>query len=146
MAKENVGDNGTIQYKNSGDFKPLAAVWDITPNKVLVKQVDTTKLASAADESQAGTPDYGEVSVTISASPANTTLINKWIVTKQTNTFKLTVEDQSDTNDDPTEEFNAWVKEFSPLGEEIKKDEPLKSKLVLKITGVPTFTPDASDD
>jgi hypothetical protein len=139
---ETVGDNGTISYSldNGTTFTALVSVYDIKPNKISVKLVETTKLASEADESQPGTPDYGEVVVTIATIAASTTLINGWIANNKILTFQVTMDDQSGSGAvDTGENFLGWVKEYEPLGGELKKDEVAKSSLTLKITGVPTF-------
>jgi hypothetical protein len=138
MANEAVGDNGLIEYDSGGSvYVALAKIYDISPNKLSVKEVETLKLNSAAMETQPGTPDYGEVTVTIGFIAASTTLINGWVATKSIKTFRITPDDSANT--DSTEIFTAWVKEYEPLGGEWKKDETIKAKLTLRITGVPAF-------
>jgi len=143
--RETTGDCGTISYQvDGGNFIPFAKVVDITPNKISVPQVDTTVLASVANESQAGTPDFGEVSITILTDAANSALITSWITAKKTNVFQITMNDYTWEGTGATDSavaFKGWVKEFSPLGEDLTKDKAVQSKLTLKITGVVELTP-----
>ena len=141
--RETTGDCGTISYKDDNEFKPFAKVVDITPNKITVKQVDTTELKSTADESQAGTPDYGEVSVTIKVTAEISALIKSWIKAKKTNIFQMTMDDYEweggGTNSAVV--FKGWVKEFPPLGDKLEKDKVVQSTLTIKITGEVELTP-----
>ena len=135
-----VGDKATLSYclTSNGTFVPLAAIIEMTPNKISAKEVTTTKLSSDAAESQPGTPDYGECTVTCETSAALTTLVNGWIAAKTIPYFKLSVDDSAST--DSVQAFSAWVKEFEPMAGDLKRDERATSKLTLKITGVASFT------
>jgi hypothetical protein len=161
-ALEPVGDNATLSYSLSGTLStgtltsgtwagnlsgtitavgtltPLSGIYDITPNALAIKEVDTTKIDSLAALSQPGTPDYGEVTLTVGYDNALTTLVNGWVAAKQVLFFAPTVDDFSVA--DSKESFLGWVKGWTPLSEELKKDEPAKAKLTIKITGVANFT------
>src|SRR4051812_2559198 len=114
---ETVGDNATLGYSLAGtltggtlsagtltagalggtvvavgSITPFALIYDITPNKISVAEVPTTKLASAATESQPGTPTYGEVQLTIPFTYAVTATVNGWIAAKTVLFFKATVD------------------------------------------------------
>ncbi len=118
----------------SGTLTALAGIYDITPNSVKPKKVETTKLGSLAATSQPGTPDYGEVKVTLAQNGTMTSLINSWIANKTLNFFKVTIND-ADTPSAMT--FLGWIADWTPLAKELKKDETAKSDLMIQITGVP---------
>ncbi len=121
-----------------GTMTLLGGIYDMTPNEVEIKQVDTTKLAAGAEESQPGTPDYGEVSAIIAYNSANMATVGSWITNKTVQFFKLTVDDFSST--DSAYPFLGWVKKWTPISGDLKKDETAKAKITLKISGTPLFT------
>lgn len=157
---ETVGDNATLGYTQTGTLTNgtltsgtltagalggavvaigtltmVGSIYDITPNKITVAKVETTKLASPSAESQPGTPDYGEVQLTVPFSYSFANAMNTFIAAKALIFFKATVDDFSST--DSSEAFLGWVKEFTPLGGELKKDESAKASLTIQITGTP---------
>lgn len=121
----------------TGTFSLLSGIYDITPNAIVVRQVETTHLDSDADRSQPGTPNYGEVSAELKYTAATTSLINAMVDSKSVQFWQLTVDDFAST--DSAEAFLAYVANWTPLGQSAKKDEVLKGKLTLKITGKAKF-------
>jgi len=157
---ETVGDNATLGYSLAGTLSggtlsggtltagvlggsvvavstitPFASIYDITPNETEVTEVPTTKLASLADESQPGTPNYNEVQLTIPYTYSITSLVNGWIDNKTVLFFKATVDDFTST--DSAESFLGWIKKYTPLSKELKKDEIAKAQITIRITGKP---------
>ncbi len=120
-----------------GTMSAFTGIIDITPNTVSVKSVDTTKLASSAAQSQPGTPDYGQVDVTITYDATQNAVINGWIANKTSQFYKATIDDYST---DSSYAFFGYVLNWTPIGTAGNKDETLKGKLTLKIDGVPLFT------
>lgn len=138
-ALEPVGHGAALLYNNgtTTNYTAISTLYDLTPNKVSITSVEITKLSSTATESQPGTPDHGEIQATIAFLAANTTLINGFVTNKTVLSWKLTVDDS--TNVDSAQTFQGWVKEWEPLSGQANKDEALKSKITVKITGVGTF-------
>jgi hypothetical protein len=144
MAKDTVGDKASVEYCVSDTVPDANSTWtqlaklvDITPNKISVKEVDTTNLDSDAETQQPGTPNYGEIALTLVFKATNTALINGWAANKTMPYFRLTVDDGLTT--DSSEVFPGFVKEWDPMASDLKKDERALSKLTLKVADAPSF-------
>jgi hypothetical protein len=145
MPLDTVGDKATLEFcisetppNTSSTWTPLSTIVDITPNKVSVKEVDTTNLDSDAETQQPGTPNYGEVAITLVYQANNTVTVNGWAANKTMPYFRLSVDDGATT--DSSEVFPGFVKEWDPMASDLKKDERALSKLTLKVADAPDFT------
>lgn len=155
-----VGDNGTLGYCLSGTLTggtlssgtlsagrlggavvavgtiiPFAGIIDLEPNKVKVKQVNTTILNSVADESQPGTPDHGEVKMKIEWTAAIAATIAGWVNNKTVLLFQMTADDFVSTDSSNT--FLGYIIEYPPMGDDLKKDDRIEASITIKITGKP---------
>ena len=137
---ETTGTGSTISYSLDGTtYTELGDVIDITPPKITAPEVKTTALKSTAETSQGGTPDYGEAAVTAKFKVAVVSTILGWIKAKKVVYIKILVKDGDPTATpavlDTFSKGQAWVKDYTPIGTELKQNTMVEAKLTLKITG-----------
>jgi hypothetical protein len=114
-------------------YTDIAEVVSITGFKVTSPEVDVTTLTDAAKRTQPGTPDYGELNVTINYDNTLTALLLGWVEDRLIVGFKIAV----DGNDIAT--FDGWLKEFDPFGS-VQRDQKLEGSFTVKLTGAVTYT------
>ncbi len=111
-------------------------LYDVKPNAIKIPKVETTTLASRAETSQPGLPDYGEFEANIPYDSATTKAINSAI--GKILFFTPTVDDFTSTDSGQT--FMGWIMEYTPMGSEAKKNERTKANIKIAISGVALFT------
>jgi hypothetical protein len=133
-----VGDLATLSYStDSGStYTPFAEVKEINGNKITAPEVKTTSLADAAETSQPGKPDHGEISCKIEFLKTITSTILGWMTNRTVIMIKLTADDGATDSDN---EVSCWVKEFDPFGT-LKDNELVISTITFRVTGAGAFT------
>lgn len=136
LTNQVTGDNATFSYSTSGTANSYTAagnIEDITGNKITVTEVKTTKLDSAAELSQPGLPDYGQVGVKLRWLKTFVTLALGWVTNKTRLWFQVVVTDPATTNTG-TLTFTGYVKELDPVGQLVNNKEVI-TDVTLKVDG-----------